>query len=139
MQVRTVVVRMPDRIKVVVAAGESCVQRTADSSLLTVELPVVMIVFARVDLGPATEDLEAVDEAVLATRELFIQSRQNSFIESDASRRSQVPAVSRPPRLSAWLASTQRNDCEGEHGDQKDPRHVIACPRQVHPALPLLR
>src|SRR2546430_7348092 len=53
--VRTVVVRMPDRVEVVVASGESRVQRALHPGLLAVQLPIVVIVLAAIDLGAAAK------------------------------------------------------------------------------------
>src|SRR5205823_12530957 len=108
MQVRTVVVRMPGRVEVVVASGESRVQRALHPGLLAVQLPIVVIVLAAIDLGAAAKHVEGVDETVVALRQVMIKSRQNSLIESNTGWRCATPAVSRhgvfPPASPAHQA-----------------------------------
>src|ERR1700752_329829 len=96
MPVRTVVVRMPGRVEVVVAAGESRVQRPLGPGLSPIQLRVIVIILAAVHFGAAPKHLKTVDETVLAVREVVVESRENGLVESDAGRRSAVPAVSRP-------------------------------------------
>src|SRR4029077_1409900 len=123
MQVRTVVERMPGRVEVVVASGESRVQRALHPGLLAVQLPIVVIVLAAIDLGAAAKHLEGVDKTVLAARQVVIKSRQNSLLKSNNGWGCAAPAVSRPWSLSARVASTPGNGCDKERGGYEDPLH----------------
>src|SRR5215472_15615592 len=102
MQVCTVVIRMPGRVEVVVAPGESRVQRALGPGLLPVELGIIMAVLAVIDLSATAKHLEAVDEAVLAAGQITIERRQNGLVQPNTGRRSAPPVVSRP-----WCLATR--------------------------------
>src|SRR6516165_5090604 len=138
MQVGTAVVRMPGWVEVVVAPGESRVQRALGPGLLPVELRIIMAVPAVIDLGATAKHLEAVHEAVLAAGQITVERRQNGLVEPNTCRRSAPPVVRRPWRLATrvTVANSDGDGCDGKHSQHDSlpatprahPRHGLCFP-----------
>src|SRR5215472_16460007 len=134
MQVRTVVVRMPGRVEVVVTPGESRVQGALGPGLLPVELRIIMTVPAVIDLSATAKHLEAVDETVLAAGEITIEGRQNGLVKPNTCRCSAPPLMGRPWCLTTpvTIANSEGDGCDGKHSNQHDSLHAT---RRPHPRL----